>query len=585
MKKRERKNTNEKRKIYLIIFSIISLAFITILKLLNILPLLYFIIVLILILLLYIINVILIKKNKKIGYIISILLTIIYIVIGYYLLITLNFLSDFAKNHYSEETYLILTLKEYNYTNIKDIENKNIGYINNNLTSINKAIEKLDKKINIDKEEIDNYTTLFNKLDKKEITSILLEENYYNIKKEEEDVNNYQILYKITIRNIIKEKSKTVNITKDPFTIYISGIDVYGDISTVSRSDVNILATVNPKTKQVLLTSIPRDYYVKLPNTTGYKDKLTHAGNYGVNMSISTIEELLDIDINYYLRVNFTTLEKLIDSLDGVDVYSEYSFVSYIDNYKFYKGYNHMNGKQALAFSRERKSLPSGDNDRGKNQEAVIEAIIRKATSKEVIYKYTKILNNIKGSFQTNLSDNDITKLIQKELENPGGWNITSTSLTGTGSMDYTYSYSFQKLYVTIPNEESITNAKELIDKVNTGSILESSYNNNINNVKYPDKVNPTPTPSNESTKKDNTIKETKEENNKTKNDNKDDTTLENNNKDNTIKDNTKEETEIKEEEKEIKEEEKESTENKDNTENVGNTETKKEDIKEANNG
>lgn len=580
MKKRERKNKNIKKKIYLIIYSIISLAFITILKLLNILPLLYFIIALILILLLYITNIILIKKKKKIGYIISIILTIIYIIVGYYLLITLNFFDSFTKNHYSEETYLVLTLKEYNYSNIKDIENKNIGYINNNLTSINKALEKLDKKVKTEKEEIEDYTTLFNKLDNKDISSILLEENYYNIKKEEEDISNYQILYKITIRSIIKEKSKTVDVTKNPFTIYISGIDVYGDISTVSRSDVNILVTVNPQTKQVLLTSIPRDYYVKLSGTTGYKDKLTHAGNYGVNMSINTIEELLGIDINYYLRVNFTTLEKLINSLDGVDVYSEYSFISYIDNYKFYKGYNHMNGKQALAFSRERKSLPNGDNDRGKNQEAVIEAIIRKATSKEIIYKYAKILNNIKGSFQTNLSDNDITKLIQKELENPGGWNITSTSLTGTGTMDYTYSYSTQKLYVTIPNEDSITKGKELINKVIEGSILESSYNSNITDIKNPDKINPSPTPANKEEDNKKKEEETKNDNN-TQNNNTENTTK----KENTItKENDKDENIEKENKEDTKDNEEEiinNTENKDNKEPTTEDKQKKE---EANN-
>ncbi len=162
MKKRERKK--KKRKIYILIFSLITLAFISILKLLNILPILYFIIMLLLILLLYIISLTLIKKNKKIGYIISILLTIIYILVGYYLLITLNFLGSFTKDHYSEETYLVLTLKEYNYTDIKDIENQSIGYINNNLTSINKAIEKLDKKIAITKEELNDYTSLRRKL-------------------------------------------------------------------------------------------------------------------------------------------------------------------------------------------------------------------------------------------------------------------------------------------------------------------------------------------------------------------------------------------------------------------------------------
>ena len=516
MKKRERKNNNKFKNIYLIIFTIITLTFLVFLKLCNILPTLYFIISLVLVILLYTINLILIKNNKKIGYILSALFITIYLIITYYLGITLNFFNSFSKIHYSEETYLVLTLKESNYKDIKDIENKDLGYIKNDLTNINKAIEKLDKKVKTEKKEYTDYTKLFNDLDKKTLSSILIEENYYNIKSEEEDVSQYQILYKITIRSVITEKNKTVDVTKDPFTIYISGIDVYGDIATVSRSDVNILVTVNPKTKQILLTSIPRDYYVQLSGTTGYKDKLTHAGNYGVNMSISTIEELLGIDINYYLRVNFTTLEKLIDSIDGVDVYSKYSFTSYIDNYQFYKGYNHMNSKQALAFSRERKSLPEGDNDRGKNQEAVIEAIIRKVTSKELIYKYSKILSSVKDSFQTSLSETDITKLIQKELENPGGWNITSTSLTGTGSMDYTYSYSAQKLYVTIPNEDSIKEAKKLIDDVNNGITLESSYNNTVGNVKYPNQINPQTTK--EETKKDTTTS-TKKDDNKSKED------------------------------------------------------------------
>lgn len=523
MKKRERKN--KIKNIYLIIFTIITLTFLTILKISNLLPTLYYIIIFIGVIIIYLPILILIKKRKKIGYIFSSILMIILIIITYYLGTTLNFFNSFSKIHYSEETYLVLTLKEKDYKDIKDLENTNIGYIQNDLTNINKALEKLDKKIETTKEEYQDYTKLFNNLDSEKISSILLEENYYNIKSEEEDITKYQVIYKITIKSIIKEDNKTVDVTKKPFTIYISGIDVYGDIETVSRSDVNILVTINPNTKQILLTSIPRDYYVQLSNTTGYKDKLTHAGNYGVNMSTKTIEDLLDIDINYYLRVNFTTLEKLIDGLNGVDVYSEYTFISYIDNYKFYKGYNHMNGKQALAFSRERKSLPGGDNDRGKNQEAVIEAIIRKGTSKEIIYKYTKILNSIKGSFQTNLSDSDITKLIQKELQNPGGWNITSTSLTGTGSMEYTYSYSTQKLYVTIPDSDSITEAQDLINKVNNDTILESSYNNTVNNVKYPDKITPKIEPpkkeeetkekENDSEKKQNETQTTTEEENK----------------------------------------------------------------------
>ncbi len=531
-KTRNRKKMNFKN-IYLMLFALITIFFIIFLRIINIIPTLYFIILIVISIILYLIIFFLLKKKKKLGYIISILFIIIYAIITYYLGITMNFFSNFSKIHYSEETFLVIVLKE-EYQDINDLQNKNIGYIQNNLNSIDKAIEKIDKKISINKKKYEDFTSLFNDLDNKKIESILIDENYYNIKSEEENTDNYKILYKITIRSIIKSTTKTVDIANEPFTIYISGIDVYGDIETVSRSDVNILMTVNPKTKQVLLTSIPRDFYVQLHGTSGYKDKLTHAGNYGINMSIDTIEDLLNIDINYYIRVNFTTLEKLIDAIGGVDVYSEYSFVSYIDNYKFYQGYNHMNGKQALAFSRERKSLPAGDMDRGKNQEAVIEAIIRKITNKDVIYKYSKILNSMKGTFQTNITDNDITKIIKKELENIGGWNITSNNLDGTGSYDYTYSYSSQKLYVTIPNQDSINNAVNLINKVKNDEKLDSSYSDNPDNIKYPNQIIPEPTPTEqpkEEEKKDNNDDE--KENDNTSSDTPLDDILPNNNDNN----------------------------------------------------
>lgn len=539
-KTRNRKKMNFKN-IYLMLFALITIFFIIFLRIINIIPTLYFIILIVISIILYLIIFFLLKKKKKLGYIISILFIIIYAIITYYLGITMNFFSNFSKIHYSEETFLVLVLKEEEYQDINDLQNKNIGYIQNNLNSIDKAIEKIDKKISINKKKYEDFTSLFNDLDNKKIESILIDENYYNIKSEEENTDNYKILYKITIRSIVKSTTKTVDIANEPFTIYISGIDVYGDIETVSRSDVNILMTVNPKTKQVLLTSIPRDFYVQLHGTSGYKDKLTHAGNYGINMSIDTIEDLLSIDINYYIRVNFTTLEKLIDAIDGVDVYSEYSFVSYIDNYKFYQGYNHMNGKQALAFSRERKSLPAGDMDRGKNQEAVIEAIIRKITNKDVIYKYSKILNSMKGTFQTNITDNDITKIIKKELENIGGWNITSNNLDGTGSYDYTYSYSSQKLYVTIPNQDSINNAVNLINKVKNDEKLDSSYRDNPDNIKYPNQIIPEPTPTEqpkEEEKKDNNDDE--KENDNTSSDTPLDDILPNNN-DNNNNDNNSE--------------------------------------------
>ena len=531
MKKRNKK----KKHIFSIIYIALSLLFLLFLKIVNFIPNSYLLIILATIILFTTINIILINKKKKVGYIFSILLIIIYSVLTYYLSITTSFFSSFSKIHYNEETFLVVVLKDSTYKKINDLENKNIGYIENNLSNTDKALSKINK--NITKKSYQDYDKLFNDLNNNNIDSILINETYYNIKSEEETIDNYRIIHKIKIRSIVTDNNKEVDISKDSFTIYISGIDTYGNIETVSRSDVNILATINPTTKQVLLTSIPRDSYVTLHNTTGYKDKLTHAGNYGINMSIDTIEDLLNIDINYYLRVNFTTLEKTIDALGGVDVYSEYSFISYIDNYQFYKGYNHMNGKEALAFSRERKSLPGGDIDRGRNQQAVIEALIRKITSKEIIYNYTSLLRELRGNFQTNLSDKDITKLIKQEIQNPGGWNVTSNSITGNGEYNYTYSYQAQKLYVLVLNSESINNAIELINRVLDGELLKGSYNS-PENIKNPNKIikENEVTPSNEEDKNEN-------ENNQIKDEDKEKNESDNNQ----VKDENKEKNEIKE--------------------------------------
>lgn len=489
MKKRKKKKLSF-TKIYTLFFTLITIIFIVFLKIVNIVPTAYFIIILLITFALFLLVILMLKKKRKIGYILSILIIIIYSVITYYLGITMNFFSSLTSIHYTEKNYLVIVLNNEKYNNIKDLNNKSIAYINKIDVTLDKALDKLNKKVQIKNIEYSDYNTLFTDLESERIESIFIEEAYYNIKKEEESTENYKIIDTIKIRSLTSNNlTKSVDITKDPFTIYISGIDTYGSIETVSRSDVNILMTINPITKQVLLTSIPRDYYVQLSGTTGYKDKLTHAGNYGIDMSINTIEELLDIDINYYIRVNFSTLEKIIDALDGVDVYSRYSFVSYIDNYMFYEGYNHMNGKQTLAFSRERKSLPNGDIDRGKNQQAVIEAIIRKITSKDIIYKYTKILNSLRGTFQTNISDDDITKMVKKELENIGGWTITSISLEGTSEYNYTYSYNGQKLYVLVPDQDSINETVDLIKSVINGNKLEKSYDDNPSNIKNPNKV------------------------------------------------------------------------------------------------
>ena len=213
-----------------------------------------------------------------------------------------------------------------------------------------------------------------------------------------------------------------------------------------------------------MLTSTPRDYYLPFPISNGMEDKLTHAGIYGIDVSIGTLEDLYGIDIDYYARVNFTTLEEMIDALGGVTVYSQYEFSA--GGYKFNKGYNDLNGKEALAFSRERHSFNSGDNQRGKNQMEVIKGMIKKATSPAIIIKYNNILNSVSGTFETNMKLEEITSLIKMQINDMTPWKVETNSVIGEGARKTTYSYKTRPLYVMIPNADSVEAAKEKINKV-----------------------------------------------------------------------------------------------------------------------
>ena len=403
-----------------------------------------------------------------------------------YFNVTFGFLNNITSKNYKIENYIVVVNKDSSSEKIEDLKNKKISYVNSEMYKMDKAIETLKKKISFESIVEEDYDLMLKKLYEENIDAIVLEQSYKDILVEsssEEDNNSLyntfndktKIIYTFEIKiEETKEEEQNVNVVGEPFNIYISGIDTYGKISSVSRSDVNIVATVNPKTKQVLLTTIPRDYYVQLNGTTGYKDKLTHAGVYGVDKSLKTIEDLLDIKINYYVKVNFTSLIKMVDAVNGIDVYSKYSFKG--EKYTFKAGYNHMNGEQALEFSRTRKTLAGGDRARGENQEAVIAALIDKVCSKTIITNYISILDSLDDSFVTNMEESKITDLIKMQLNDMSKWNVTSISLDGTNGYDYTYSYKNQKLYVMIPIESTITSAKSKIKAVFDGEKLDSSY-------------------------------------------------------------------------------------------------------------
>jgi LCP family protein required for cell wall assembly len=431
-----------------------------------------------------------IKKLKKKGNIIYIVLNVLWCLIcifgSFYLFKTISFMGGLGSSNEKTENYSVIVLKDSSYEKVEDIKNKEVGIVSYQSEGKDKAKEHLSSKVSVNYKDFETPQDLENALLDKDIDVIMVEDSYVEMFKEiNEDFESLtKVIYTFSVQMKAEDISKDVSVTKEPFSIYISGIDTYGKISSVSRSDVNMVATVNPNTNQVLLISIPRDYYVKLHGTTGYNDKLTHAGIYGVDMSVKTIEDLLGININYYVKVNFSSVIKIVDVLGGVDVYSEYTFKSY-SGYNFTKGYNHMNGEQALDFARTRKAFASGDRQRGKNQQAVIEALIRKCSSASVITKYSSLLDSLSGSFQTNMSTKEITSLAKYQLDKMPEWTVKSISLDGGDSYNYTYSYGRSKSYVMTPYESSIKEAQQALSEILGGAVQESSYSK-VSNVKTP---------------------------------------------------------------------------------------------------
>ena len=498
MKKRTKKKKIKKLNIYLLITSIIWIFLIILNTYLifkyDVLPFKYLliylgVIVILPILLLYILTRKKVKRGLKVFIsVIGIFYIIILSLVFFYLNKTFSFLDSFTSGHnYETNNYVVMVLNDSDYDNISDLADKRIGYVNQAGSKMEQALEKLGEEISFQNEEYKEYNIILNDLDDNSLDAALLEDAYYQMLGEDSEnfYDKYKVIYRFSITEMVDDITKDVDVTKDTFNIYISGIDSYGNVNSLTRSDVNIVVSINPKTNQILMINIPRDYYVKLHDTDSY-DKLTHAGIYGVDMSVSTIEDLLDMEINYYLKVNYNALVKLVDALGGVDVYSKYSFKSAGHGYYFKKGYNHVTGLEALDFVRTRKAFEEGDRVRGENQQAMIQAIIKKGTSGTFLTRYTSILNSLTGSFITNISTDKITDLVKMQLDNMPSWNITSISISGSDGAEYTYTYPTQVLYVMIPNEETVTFAKESLEKVKAGEILDSSYTENTGKVNTP---------------------------------------------------------------------------------------------------
>lgn len=333
----------------------------------------------------------------------------------------------------------------------------------NNIEILMSALKK-DKKVDVKVDDIASYQEAYDNLKSGKSKAMVLSGSYASLL-ESVDSNYASNLKTIYTYKIKKKNSNSANqVDSKVFNIYISGIDTYGPISTVSRSDVNIIMTVNMNTHKILLTTTPRDAYVKIPGGGADQyDKLTHAGIYGVETSEQTLEDLYGIKIDYYARINFTSFLKLIDQLGGVTVYNDQAFTQ--GKFDFPVGDIQMNSEQALGFVRERYDLDGGDNDRGKNQEKVISAILNKLASLKSVSNFTSIVNNLQDSVQTNMSLNTINALANTQLESGSKFTVTSQAVTGTGSTGQLISYAMpnSSLYMMRLDNSSVASASQTI--------------------------------------------------------------------------------------------------------------------------
>lgn len=413
------------------------------------------------------------KKTNVIALIIIDILSIGIIGGSIYIIPKFDEAIDFLKNNLSIQfvtnVYNVITSKSSNINSINDLEDKNIYiYKDDNNDDL---VKELNKKVsNYKLVEVEDLSKLFSYVIKDNNKIIIVSQGYYDetILEDNTYEDKTKIIDTIEYKTIVKKSESNKNITEEPFVIYLSGIDTRsGKLPSRSLSDVNIVLAVNPKTKKVLMINIPRDYYVQLHGTKGLKDKLTHAGTKGgVNLSRQTIEDLLDINIDNYIRVNFNAVVNLVDAIGGIDVYSDTAFDSYhMKGWHVPKGTVHMDGKKALAYSRERYAYRTGDNHRGQNQEDVITAIINKiSSSKSIASNYNKILKSLDGTFETDISYDNISSLIKMQLNDMAKWTTETCNLTGEGKMTVTYSYPNRNLWVMIPNEKSIATAKNKLN-------------------------------------------------------------------------------------------------------------------------
>lgn len=468
---------NKKKINYIMIICFALVVIYTLLNIftLNILPLKYVIPIVMILLLLFCGLSYALYKDKA-----SILIRIVIVILCILLLIATFYIRKsngtlrkitHAKDGYAQVS--VIVMKNSKTNKLSDLKDKRIGYSKTGQTAYTyKALSDIQKELNesptmIAYKSMDTFSDdLFNE----QVDAVLLDEGsratledkHPQFSEKTKVIKTFE--YKIAEKDI----SKDVKVTTQPFNIYITGIDTYGKVSAVGRSDVNMIATINPNTKQILLTSIPRDYYIRQTCQNNQKDKLTHTGIFGVDCTIDSVEKFFGVEVNYYARVNFSSLEKIVNALGGIVVDNPHDFS--VGNIHFSKGQITMNGVQALAYSRERYAFIDGDFERGRDQMRVLTAIIHKITSPSILTNYASTLDAISDTFQTNLSEHDIKAFINMQLNDMKGWNVKQISVDGNSGTDWTPANGFNAS-VVYPDMKSVKAAVDKIKAVENGEL------------------------------------------------------------------------------------------------------------------
>ena len=425
------------------------------------------------------------KKKRIGGKLFSIFMSVLMIGSTYFIMKADNLLNMVtAPSNYKLDHMVVVVLNDDVAENITDAASYTFGVqFAKDKQNMENAVATIGEELStsIMTKELGSMPEQAQALMSGEAQAIVYNEGYTEILNHsiEGFSDQVRVIYEYDIKTELQDLTIEMQVNEEPFAVYVSGVDVYGDISTNSRSDVNIIAVINPKSHQILLINTPRDYHVPISGISGgARDKLTHAGIYGVEASMDTLAELYEVDISFYARINFTSMIEIVDILGGIEVESDSAFTIGRDAggpMQIQMGTNYLNGEQALGFSRERQALADGDNQRGRNQQKVLTGMIQKMLSPTMIIKASSILDAVGGKVDTNMTPDQIRSLIKQQMQTNPSWQIASISAEGTGGMATCYSMGSQVLSVITPLDYSVQEIKDTIDRVFAGEILEDS--------------------------------------------------------------------------------------------------------------